>query len=165
MSVGDQRISVIHTLRDTLYERISPRNLCLDIPFFGTIRIASSGAVQLLEGERILGANPRHNPSSPRHGGSAVDFSSTRFHSTPNLPSLSETRVPQGTSDSDVMFTGNDLARNDTILQCSGGHLQLGDTPNNIHGGLDLSQSFYPDSDIIFFDSLLNTDLTSSWTF
>lgn len=165
MSVGDQSISVICTLQDILYKRTSPRNLCLDIPFFGTIRIASSGAVQPLEGGRIRGANPRHSASSPRHGGSAMYSSSASFHSTPNIPHLPETIGPQGTIDSDGIFTGNDLEGNDTILQCSGGHVQLGDTPNIIHGGLDLSQSFYPDSDMVFFDSLLNTDLISSWTF
>lgn len=61
VSVGSQSILVIQTLQGLLRGESSSGQLRLEIPFFGTIKVAHCGTIEPLEGERILGANTGHN--------------------------------------------------------------------------------------------------------
>ncbi|KKK19590.1 hypothetical protein AOCH_001311, partial [Aspergillus ochraceoroseus] len=100
MTVSAQSVSVIRTLQRFLHHGTASDRLRLEIPFFGVILIAGSGAVQPLQGERILGGNAGHGSSSS----SSLD-------------------------------------------------------PD----GVDSSAWTFEESDMIFFDSLVNTDLEGNW--
>jgi hypothetical protein len=160
VSVGEQSILVIQTLQEFLRGDMSSGSLCLEIPFFGIIRVAHSGTVEPLEGERILGANVRNSYS--RSEKRATVPSMAEGICAPDLLSSIEKRREEG-----VAAEGNS-ARHvvrgpDTILQLSGGHFQFPEI-SDIQESLGTSEwSFSPD-DMIFFDSLVNTDLVGNWT-
>lgn len=164
MSVGDQSISVIRTLQRFLYKENFSGALTLEIPFFGMIRIAHMGAVQPLEGERILGANPRQNTSLPRSAKLAPPSSTLGTGYSHDWVSPRETPDPPELVERGEVYTEQDVAGNATILQFSGGYLQLPDMPD-VQSGRETNE--WPDleSDMIFFDSLVNTDLVGNWTF
>lgn len=158
MSVDTQSISVIRTLQQFLHGTLSGK-LRLEIPFFGIIKIASSGAVQPLEGERILGANAAFS----LHGQSNMSSSSgSRMDSAPTLMFGRKRQTPP-----ESVENGDCNARNDTtILQFSGAHFQLPEAPGmQSSSGHDASEWLFEESDRIFFDSLVNTDLGGDWTF
>jgi hypothetical protein len=160
MSVGTQSISVIRTLQGFLHGGNLSDRLRLEIPFFGVIRIARSGAVQPLEGERIVGANACQNASFLRPAQSNMSSSMTTADRTPN--SISHPRK-QNSREVIRDDAGNGVEREDTILQISGGHFQLPEA-SGIRDGLDISDWSFEESDMVFFDSLVNADLLGNWT-
>ncbi|KAJ5965896.1 hypothetical protein N7481_012610 [Penicillium waksmanii] len=163
VSVGDQSILVIRTLQGFLRGERSSGSLRLEIPFFGIIKVALNGAVEPLAGERILGANTGHNNFYTRSKQRTIFSSMAKENCTPDLEPWSRVKgFEQG-----VAAGGNSANRvvrgPDTILQPSGGHLVLPESSDN-QETLDASEwSFSPD-DMIFFDSLVNTDLAGNWT-
>lgn len=163
MSVGTQSISVIRTLQRFLHgENLSDR-LRLEIPFFGVIRIARSGAVQPLEGDRIVGANACQNTSFLGASQSTMSSSMTRTDCTPNFISRPRKEMFREMLGDEESYAGNGVGREDTTLQISGGHFQLPEA-SGIQDGLDTSEWSFQESDMIFFDSLVNTDLVGNWT-
>lgn len=139
VSVGDKSISVIRTLQGFLDQSSPPGNLCIEIPFFGTIKIARSGAVQPLDGERLLGANAPQKHSLPRSKQQAVPSSSIETNYSANLASRSpEHRWPQQIQNGENYAEDGEGLPN-TVLQFSGGHLQLPDTLD-MQDGLELSE-------------------------
>ncbi|KAJ5624049.1 hypothetical protein N7510_000358 [Penicillium lagena] len=163
MSVGAQSISVIRTLQRFLHERNFSGRLRLEIPFFGIIRIARSGAVQPLEGERILGANACQNTTFPRLGQTCVSSSMARTDCTQTFMSRPRRETPQEMVRNEGSYADDGVERNDPILQLSGGHFQLPEA-SGTQGGFDTSELPFQESDMIFFDSLVNTDLVGNWT-
>ncbi|CRG85768.1 putative transcriptional regulatory protein C530,08 [Talaromyces islandicus] len=159
MSVDVQSISVIRTLQQFLHGTLSGR-LCLEIPFFGIIKIASSGVVQPLEGERILGANACQNTSFSLPAQSTVSSSIRKMDCAPTSMSHRKRYTTKETNEN-----GQRNATNDTpILQVSGVHFQFPEALG-VQGGHDTSEWLFEESDMIFFDSLVNTDLGGDWTF
>jgi hypothetical protein len=157
MVVDTQSISVIRTLQQFLHGTLSGK-LRLEIPFFGIIKIANSGAVQPLEGERILGANACQNTAFP----STMSSSSiTRIDSAPTLVSHPTRQPPPETVENWESNSRNDA----TILQFSGAHFQLPEAPGIQSSGHDTGEWLFEESDRIFFDSLVNTDLGGDWAF
>jgi hypothetical protein len=61
-------------------------------------------------------------------------------------------------------YAEDGVERINTVLQFSGGHLQL---PNmsDMQGGLEVDEWTCQESDMIVFDSLVNTDLMGNWPF
>lgn len=160
LTVGDQSISVIRTLQKVLSGKRSSGNLRLEIPFFGVIKIARSGTVEPLEGERMLGANafqpilPRRIEQQNTYSAKGADSAiSQSRHETPSQISL-----PEESS------AGHAVEGTDTIFQFAGGHFQLPDI-NDIHSDFNVNQWSFSEDDMIFFDSLINTDLVGDWTF
>lgn len=171
MSVGNQSISVIRTLQRFVNLNGGggnfPDRLRLEIPFFGVIMLARHGAVlQPLEGERILGAN-----SSQQSASSSLLHAAQS--AVPSFPML-ET----GRTSSDLVFDPTIQPLQDTVgtdseigtgsdgaaLQVFGGHFQL-PQESVIQGILDSSEWCFQESDMISFDSLIDTDLVGNWTF
>ena len=163
MSVGTQSISVIRTLQRFLHGGNLSDRLRLEIPFFGVIRIARSGAVQPLEGERIVGANACQNTSFLGPAQSTMSPSMTRTDCTPNFISHPRKEMFREMLGNEESYAGNGMGREDTILQISGGHFQLPEA-SGIQDGPDTSEWSFQESDMIFFDSLVNTDLVGNWT-
>ncbi|RHZ43217.1 fungal specific transcription factor domain-containing protein [Aspergillus thermomutatus] len=130
MSVGDQSISVIRTLQSFLQGRHISGNLRLEIPFFGTIKIARSGAVEALEGERVLGANAPRNILFHRP---------TQLATSPSVtgpePSVGR-QEPQAKVVNTGSYAGKEMGSQDTALRFSDGHLQFSET-SDIPGILD----------------------------
>ena len=162
MSVGTQSISVIRTLQRFLDGRNLSDRLCLETPFFGIIKIAR-GAVQPLEGERILGATAGQSASLLGPAPSAVSSSMRTDHISTSI-SYPQDPIPQQTIEPDATTPDNLLGREIPILQTSGGHFQLPGATSHPPEGLDPSEWTFDESDIIFFDSLINTDLVGNWT-
>jgi hypothetical protein len=163
MSVGDQSISVIRTLQGFLDQRRQSGNLCLDIPFFGTIKIARSGAVQPLDGERLLGANAPQMNTFPGPPQLAMPSSMIEANYSANSILRSVEQNSQEMTQNAGNHAEDGVGQPNTILQFSGGHLQLPDT-SDMQGGLELEEWTYQESDMLFFDSLVNTDLLGNWT-
>lgn len=162
MSVGTQSISVIRTLQGFLHgENLSDR-LRLEIPFFGVIRIARGGAVQPLEGERIVGANACQSAPFLPPAQSIISSSMTRTDCTPSSISLPRKQISREVDVNEESYAGS-MGREGTILQISGGHFQLLES-SGIQNGLDNSEWSFQESDMVFFDSLVNTDLVGNWT-
>lgn len=162
----NQSISIIHTLQSILHnDGKSPDNLRLEIPHFGIISVARSGAVQSLEGERIVGANPRSNVYSMDVG---QPISVERFNSSP-LAAVIEptwTRSPVPTSQMYLAansdggaINGNGLWMDNTILNFTSTQFPIFEESkmdNNIEWP-------FLEGDVIFFDGLLNTDVEGNW--
>ncbi|KAJ5770381.1 uncharacterized protein N7511_002432 [Penicillium nucicola] len=162
MSVGTQSISVIHTLQRFLRGETQSDKMRLEIPFFGVIRIARGGAVQPLEGERIVGANACQNPSFLRPAESDVSSSRMGAEYTPSLNTHTRKRMFHETDANEGSHAGDSVETEDTILQISGGHFQFPEIPG-IQDGLDASDWSFGEDDLVFFDSLVNTDLVGNW--
>jgi hypothetical protein len=163
MSVGTQSISVICTLQSFLQGESISDKMRLEIPFFGVIRIARSGAVQPLEGERIVGANAYPNALFLRPSESVISSSIMGTELSPTLTPQTRKRMFAEIDVNDGVHAGNGVRREDTILQISGGHFQLPEAPG-AQDDLDTSEWFFQESDMILFDSLVNTDLVGNWT-
>jgi hypothetical protein len=165
--VVSQSISVIHTLLGIVRnEGNSSGILRIAIPHFGTISVARGGTVQSLEGERILGANPR-SQSIPMQGKSPLQAlrsnsstSSTGAGSTgPSMsaPKQKEYQSLGGTVD----VNGNDAAMQNTVLQFTSSQFPTLDAQV-----VDPTTGWpFQESDMMFFDSLLNTDVAGNWDF
>ena len=164
-----QSISVIRTLQGVLRnEGNSSGNLRLDIPHFGTISVARGGTVQSLEGERILGANPRS------------DVASSEVHSLRSNPSPSgsgagpassstSTSLPRGqeyqslnAADGEAITTDNAAwMNNNTVLQFTSSQFPTFET-----SAMDSAADWqFQESDVILFNSLVNTDVEGNWDF
>jgi hypothetical protein len=156
-------ISVIRTLQGFLEQRSASGSLCLDIPFFGTIKMPRSGAVQSLDGERLLGANAAKKSPFPRPPQQATPSSMIET----NYPASSMPQYPwqilQQQTQNGENHAEDEAGRTNTLLQFSGGYLQLPDALD-MQGDLEVNGRTYQESDIIFFDSLVNTDLVGNWT-
>ncbi|CAI7590057.1 unnamed protein product [Penicillium glandicola] len=163
MSVGTQSISAIRTLQQVLHGERQSGRLRLEIPFFGTIGIASGGAIQSLEGERILGANSFQTASPLLPEQSTTSPSMTSTDLAPDLMCRSRIQIPQDMDGNEPAHAGNNVGGTDTVLQLSGGHFQLPEPPG-IQSDLDINEWHFEESDMVFFDSLVNTDLVGNWT-
>lgn len=163
MTIGTQSISVIRTLQRFVQGGNASDKLRLEIPFFGVIRISRSGALQPLEGERVLGANGCQSSSFLRPAQSTLPSFMTRIERIPNLMPQPNKQIPHEAVGKEESYAGSDVGRDDTILQFSGGHFQLPEA-SGIQDGFDTSEWSFQESDMIFFDSLVNTDLMGDWT-
>lgn len=166
VNVAKQSISVIRTLQNLIRnEDNSSGNLRLDIAYFGTIMVARSGAVQSLEGERILGANPRPGPASMGVLSTYIGGCSNPSTTTSGLPQTSLS-APRSHGYQSMDFGGefsglNGMEADNTILQFTSSQF-----PNfEIPGVNNMTDWQFQESDTIFFDSLLNTDLEGNWNF
>jgi hypothetical protein len=164
--VVNQSISVIRTLQGILREEEnSSGSLCLAIPHFGTISIARGGAMQSLEGERILGANPRSKASSlPVH----QQLQSSRSNSTHSPAASGQAWLPISASKEQQYqnmdgvagsMDGSTAWPNNTVLQFTSTQFPPFDAQTTD------STTGWPflESDMMYFDSLLNTDVAGSW--
>jgi hypothetical protein len=140
--------------------------LRLAIPHFGTISIARGGTVQSLEGERILGANPR-SQGIPMQGKSPLQALCS--NSTPlsigagsTWPSVSAPKQKEYQSLGDTVdVNGNDAAMQNTVLQFTSSQFPTLDAQV-----VDPTTGWpFQESDMMFFDSLLNTDVAGNWDF
>jgi len=165
--VVNQSISVIHTLLGIVRnEGNSSGILRLAIPHFGTISIARGGTVQSLEGERILGANP-HSQAIPMQGKSPLQ--ALRSDSTPlsigagsTWPPMSAPKQKEYQSlGNTVDVNGSDAAMQNTVLQFTSSQFPTFDAQV-----VDPTTGWpFQESDMMFFDSLLNTDVAGNWDF
>lgn len=168
ISIGKQSISVMRTLQRVLRNEhcVSPK-LRLEIPFFGTIEIARSGAIQPLEGESIIGANS-HPTARRTEVSSGVlptrpDLSSAEHISTNAFPDSQIEQTDQWMSGSEGLeYTGAGLTN--TVLRFSDGHLQIPEMASNDEDQFGSDWAF-DESETIVFDSLINTDLLADWNF
>ncbi|KAJ5286679.1 hypothetical protein N7478_002365 [Penicillium angulare] len=156
-SVSSQSVSIIRTLQNFLRDRSISHSLCLEIPFFGTIKLARSCALQPLEGERLLGANGGRRPSSSRFDQSALSPAEMRR----NCISTSTSHAPakeQGQAESEN--SGHFVDDIDTFLQLSGGQFQHFE---DSYIQNDILTSGWPTQEMetILFDSLVDADLDS----
>jgi hypothetical protein len=162
--VVNQGISVIRTLQGVLRnEGNSSGNLRLEIQHFGTITISRSGNVQSLEGERILGANPRSAVTSI---GVNAQHKAGRSNSTPVAtgagPTSTSMSVSEGQGYQTVDSDGDISWMNDTVLQFTSSQF-----PTFEAQGMDDNIEWPPfqESDILLFNSLLDTDVGVNWDF
>ncbi|KAL2842387.1 hypothetical protein BJY01DRAFT_264507 [Aspergillus pseudoustus] len=171
MSVSAQSILVIRTLQQFLQEGNPSERLRVEIPFFGVIRVARSGAVQPILGERLLGANSvRHQDGvsvlQPSSSSSTVTPSVTiNGRSSPTLmPRPSRKRAHQEIDENgEESCIDSRPRRGETLLHVSNNHFSIPDAPH-IMGGVDTTEWSFEESDMVFFDSLVNTDLVGNWT-
>jgi hypothetical protein len=162
--IVNQGISVIRTLQGVLRnEGNSSGNLRLEIQHFGIISITRSGNVQSLEGERILGANPRSSATSI---GANAQHQAGRLNSTLLATSAGPTVTSIPVSESQEYRTvygdGEITWMNDTVLQFTSSQF-----PTFEAQGVDGNIEWPPfhESDILLFDSLLDTDVGVNWDF
>jgi hypothetical protein len=165
--VVNQSISVIHTLLGIVRnEGNSSGILRLSIPHFGTISVARGGAVQSLEGERILGANPRSQATSMQ-GKSPLQAlcsnpSPCSTSAGTSWQSMSAPKQNEYLSPGDeVDIIDNDAVIQKTVLQFTSNQFPTFDA-QTLDAGTDWS---FQESDMMFFDSLLNTDVAGNWDF
>lgn len=163
MSVGNQSIDMIRTLQQFVHGRNNPNKLRLEVPFFGVIMIAHSGAVQPLEGERILGANSSRDASLPETSQTAMPLPiyETDLTSKPSPDSGFQLRNTDGNEDRYSLLA---MGSNETKLQATGGHFQLSQAPV-MQDSFDSSEWLFQESDTIYFSSLMDMDLVGNWTF
>jgi len=166
--VVNQSISVIRTLQGVLRnEGNSSGNLRLSIPHFGTVSIARGGTVQSLEGERILGANPRSdvmsmevNPSL-QAGPSNSTPSAIEAASTWTSMSIPRSQKYQSVNGDGDAMNGNSAWMENTVLQFTSSQFPSfeADTMNSA------TEWPFQESDIMFYGSLLNTYVEGNWNF
>jgi len=169
VQVVNQSISVIHTLLGIVRnEGNSPGILRLAIPHFGTISVARGGAVQSLEGERILGANPRSQAASKQiqsplqalRSSSTSTPSSTTGSQWPSIP-VSKTPQYQSVSAPGETLDSNTADLQNTLLQFTSTQFPTFDAQ-----AIDNTTAWpFQESDMMYFDSLLNTDVAGNWNF
>jgi hypothetical protein len=162
--IVNQGISVIRTLQGVLRnEGNSTGNLRLEIQHFGTITITRSGNVQSLEGERILGANPRSTIMSK---GVNVQHQAGRPNSTPLAtgagPTSTSVSFSNGQDHQTANGSGENAWMNDTVLQFTSSQFPMFEAQ-----GMDGNIEWLPfqESDILLFNSLLDTDVGVNWDF
>lgn len=168
VSIGKQSISVIRTLQRVLRNEqgLYPK-LRLEIPFFGTISVARSGAIHSLEGEPIIGANSR---PAARPTEAVSTFSSVQ----PGLFPASEVRTNSTSSQFFVQpnqwMPGNEDQEhpeadlNNTVFRFEDGHFQMPELLNP-SGDSFGSEWIFDEDETIIFDSVINTDLLGNWNF
>jgi hypothetical protein len=165
--VSAQSIQVIRTLQRFLQPGDPSDRLRLDIPFFGVIRVARSGAtVQAIQGERLLGAASGHNtvlqnspatlPPTVASSEAATVVSSASIR-RPRKRTQQEMAV-----DEEVGYIDNSLGREEPLLHISSNHSHFPQAPDML-GGLDTAEWDFRESDMVFFDSLVNSDLVGDW--
>lgn len=142
-SVSAQSISVIRLLQRVLHKEEPHGSLYIEIPFFGVIQASHGGAVQPVEGERLLGANSSST--------SRVDSIAAPSAIENSLGCELEDRCNDG-----------DARENDTVLNFLDEHFQFPQRMS-IQDGSNVEWPL-GDSDMVFFDSLVDTDLLGSWT-
>lgn len=74
-----------------------------------------------------------------------------------------EIQGPQATVANTGSDDGMEMERQDTAVHFSHGHLQLSET-SDIFEGLESSEWSWEEGYILFFDSLVNSDLGGVWT-
>jgi hypothetical protein len=166
--VVDQSISVIRTLQGVLRnEGNSSGNLRLSIQHFGTISIARCGTVQSLEGERMIGANPRSDLTSmevnPLHqfGRSESTPSATEAGSTSTSMPVPASQEYQSVNGDGEIMNGNGAWMTNTVLQFTSSQF-----PTFEAQAMDSTTEWpFHESDIMLCDSLLNTDVEGNWDF
>ena len=161
--VVNQSISVIRKLQGTLRnDGKASGNLRLEIPHFGTISIARSGIVQSLDGERVLGANPRSR-------GTAVKVNNSSLQAQQSNPAAAETGVeptwmPESaawsreyqSSNKDGTTVNDDSARMEsTVFQFTNSQFPTFETPFQDY----VTERSWQEGDVIFFDSLFSADI------
>jgi hypothetical protein len=162
--IVNQGISVIRTLQGVLRnEGNSTSNLRLEIQHFGTITITRTRNVQSLEGERILGANPRSAATSK---GANAQHQAGRSNSSRLATSAGPTSTSMSISEGQEYQAVNgdeDIAwMSDTILQFTSSQFPMFEAQ-----GMDDNIEWPPfqESDILLFNSLLDTDVGVNWDF
>lgn len=162
----NQSISVIRTLQGVLRGEInSSGSLRLSILHFGTIIIANGGIVQTLEGERILGANPR-STVLPMEGNPPLQGarSSSTSPMTGAGPTWTSTSVPRSQEYQSVDVNGEVLNGNGAWMKNSVLQFTSSQFPTFSAEGMDgITEWPFQESDTIFFDSLLDTDVEGNW--
>ncbi|KAK4870034.1 hypothetical protein LT330_005758 [Penicillium expansum] len=166
--IADQSITVIRTLQGVLQNKEeSSGSLRLEIPHFGTISITRSGTVQSLEGDRILGANPHPRATLT---GVRPPFETRGFDSahpqTTTGPTSTLVSAPGSQGHRNANMGGetmddNAMGMNDTVLQFTSSHFPVFE--NSTFN--DITEWSLQESDTIFFDGLLNTDVEGNWNF
>ncbi|KAJ5396218.1 uncharacterized protein N7487_010521 [Penicillium crustosum] len=166
--LADQSITVIRTLQGVIQnEDDSFSSLRLEIPHFGTIRVTRSGAVQSLEGDRIIGANPHPratlngaNPSLRTHGFDSV-HPETSTGSAWSLRSASGDEGHRSPNMAGDVIGDNAMGVGHTVLQFTSCHFPALTSPSMN----DLADWCFQESDTLCFDSLLDTDVEGSRDF
>jgi len=165
VQVVNQSISVIHTLLGMVRnEGNSPGVLRLAIPHFGTISVARGGAVQSLEGERILGANPRSQTNlqvqAPLQGLRTHSIPSSTGTASPwTAMSVPPTNSYPATNSDGNMFNDKSMGLQNNVLQFTSSQFPTFDAQ-----AIDGTAGWpFPESDTMFFDSLLNNDVAGNW--
>jgi hypothetical protein len=166
LNVVSQSISVIRTLQGIIRdEGNSSRNLRLEIPHFGTISIARGGAVQSLEGERILGANPRSQATSMQAQAPLQALRSNPIPppsaTGPTWPSMtvSNNQSYQDNNDNGQVIDGNGAWLPNTAVQFTSNQFPTFEAQN-----MDNTTAWpFQETNMMFFDSLLNTDVAGNW--
>lgn len=162
MSVGDQSIKVIRMLQRFLNGEDFPDKLRLDIPFFGVIMIVRNGTVQPLEGERILGANSSPSASLLHASQSTVPFPMQGTGRTANSV-INPGLQLQDTVRTEERYSALGAWGDGTALQVSGGHFQLPQA-SGVEGSLDSGEWSFQENDLIYLNSLVDTELLGNWT-
>lgn len=165
VQVVNQSVSVIRTLQGVLRgEPQSSGKLRLSIPHFGFIIVASGENVRSVEGERILGANPRsdavsteghrlrqdHLSSSNLGGTSAGQTHGSMF--APRSHEYHSSSRTEEASNSTGAWHPN------TILQFTSSQY-----PTFEAQGSESTEWPFDGTDTMFYDSLLNTDVGGNW--
>jgi hypothetical protein len=156
--VVNQSISVIRTLQGVLRnEGTSSGNLRLTIQHFGTISIARGGAVQSLEGERILGANPQSDSTS-------MEVNPQNQAGRSNLATGTTSKSgPWGQDWQSVDTVGQAVTDNGMLMSNAVMQFTSSQFPTFESGADSAMEWPLQDSDIMLFDSLLNTDVDGNW--
>ncbi|KAL3447157.1 hypothetical protein BJX65DRAFT_98537 [Aspergillus insuetus] len=165
--VSAQSIQVICTLQRFLQPGDPSDRLRLDIPFFGVIRVARSGAaLQAIQGERLLGATLGHN--TVLHSSPATSPPTVVSSEAATVVGSASIRRPRKRTqqemavDEEEGYTDYSLGREEPLLHISSNHFHLPQAPD-ILGGLDTAEWDFRESDMVFFDSLVNSDLVGDW--
>ncbi|KAL3461718.1 hypothetical protein BJX64DRAFT_300084 [Aspergillus heterothallicus] len=160
-SVSSQSIQAIRTLQRFLQPGDPSDRLRLEIPFFGVIRVARSGAIlQPIQGERLLGANPAHTDLQPTP--LTVGAFEPATVQRPASSSRPRKRTHHEMAGNDDSYTENRARGEEPRLHFSSNHFHLPQAPD-IQGDLDSGEWDFQESDMVFFDSLVNTDLVGGW--
>ncbi|KAE9362869.1 hypothetical protein N431DRAFT_391419 [Stipitochalara longipes BDJ] len=166
VNVVNQSISIIHTLLGMARgETDSPGVLRLVIPHFGTISVARGGAVQSLEGERILGANPRSQLTQVQTPLQALPTKSTPSSSGTTTPwpanPVPQTQEYQSINNGGNVLNDNGMGMQNNVLQFTSSQFPTFDQQamNNTAGWP------FQENEMMFFDSLLNNDVAGNWNF
>ena len=164
--VVNQGISVIRTLQGVLRnEGNSSGNLRLEIQHFGTISIAHGGKVQSLEGERILGANSRSAGTSDvnlLHQARQANLNPLVTSAGPISTSIPGGQEYYNVNDDGEVLNGNGSWMNNTVVQFTSSQFPM----FGAHG-MDSAPEWptFQESDILLFNSLLDTDVGVDWNF
>jgi hypothetical protein len=165
--VSSQSIQAIRTLQRFLQPGDPSDRLRLEIPFFGVIRVARSGAaVQAIQGERLLGASSGHD-TVLRHAPAPPTMTSAETATAVGSASVHRSRKrtqQEMVGDEEEGYTDNSLGGEEPLLHISSNHFHLPPAPESLSGGPDIDEWDFRESDMVFFDGLVNSDLVGDWT-